>query len=225
MRRLLSHIMRPDAPGWPGNPTVTVRPHSVIDRRGSSCNSAVVEVFNHFGTHFDAPRHYNPDGPEICQLPLEQFFYRRPLLLEIRKEGTEPITAQELRPYEEQLRQCDLLLLRTGFERYRDSDPERYSAKGPWLGSDAARYMMEQQLYESIKAVGGDFVSFATPDYLPDGHETHNYLLGNHGGGYICIIEDMHLADVPMGFLESAAAIPYFIQGLDGAPVTVWAEY
>lgn len=225
MRRLLSHVMRKDAPGWPGNPTVEIRPVSVIDRRGASCNSSVVEVFNHFGTHFDAPRHYNPDGPAISQLPFDRFFYERPLLLDIPKDATEPITAAELMPYENQLRQCDLLMLRTGFEQYRTSDPQRYSAKGPWLGSDAAKYLMENHFYENIKTVAGDFLSFATPDFLPDGHETHNYLLGNHGDGYICIIEDLSMRYLPSGFLKSAVSMPYFIEGIDSAPVTVWVEY
>lgn len=226
MRKIISHFMTHDAPGWPGNPTVDVIPYAQIGP-DSRCNCYMVSVFNHFGTHYDAPRHYNPKGPTISELPMERFFYEKPLLIDIPKEAQQSIYADELKKYEDDLRKCDLLLVRTGFEKYRETDPEFYQGKNPWFGSDAAEYLMENGFSDNIKAVGADFVSFCTSDevLINDGHITHDYLLGNKGNGFICIIEDVSLKDLPAGFLKSAGAIPYFIETIDSAPVTMWAEY
>ena len=222
MREFVSYLIRRGDPGWPDNPTVEVENHSALER-GDSANTYVMKLFNHYGTHFDAPRHYNAAGPTINEIPRERFFYDRPLVLDIPKGTLEKIQPEDLRPYEEQLRQCDLLMLRTGYEAQRTADPDSYSRRGPAVSAACGEYLMKH-FSGSMKAVAVDFVSLACPADTADGDEAHRHLLGAYGGGYICIIEDVRMAGLPAGFLKGGAAVPLFVDGLDSAPVTMWVD-
>lgn len=222
MRKIISHRIRVGDPGWPGNPTLEIENFSSLDK-GDVANTYVIKLFNHFGTHFDAPRHYNAAGQTINEIPLERFFYERPLVLDIPKGELEKIEPDDLKPFEQQIRDCDLLMLRTGFEPERWNDPELYSKRGPAVSAASARYLMEN-FNGSLKAVAVDFISLACPADTVDGDEAHHRLLGVYDDGYICIIEDVSMRDLPAGFLRAAAAVPIFVDGLDSAPVTMWAD-
>lgn len=222
MRTFISHMIRKGDPGWPGNPTVELENFSGIDH-GDSANTYVVKLFNHFGTHFDAPRHYCADGLTINDIPKDRFFYSRPLVLDIPKRILEKIEPADLLPHAEKIRECDLLMLRTGFESQRGLDPDAYSGRGPAVSAACAQYLVEN-FCGTMKAVAVDFVSLACPADTVDGDAAHRYLLGAYGAGYICIIEDVSMSALPAGFLKGAAAIPLFIDGLDSAPVTMWAD-
>lgn len=222
MRKFISHLIREGDPGWPGNPKVELETVSALEN-GDVANTCVIRLFNHFGTHFDAPRHYNAKGPTINEIPKERFFYQRPLLLDIPKGALEKIQPEDLRPYEEQLAQCDLLMLRTGFERQRVTDPDAYSRRGPAVSAACAAYLMEH-FRGGMKAVAVDFVSLACPADTADGDEAHHHMLGVYSDGYICIIEDVSMEGLPEGFLRGGAAVPLFVDGTDSAPVTMWVD-
>lgn len=222
MRKFISHMICGEDPGWPGNPTAKLENFSVI-KEGDVANTYVLTLFNHFGTHMDAPKHYNDAGENISGIPKEFFFYDRPLLLDIPKGALEKINPEDLKPYEDKLRQCDCLMLRTGFETQRKLDPDTYSKRGPAVSAACAKYLMEN-FCGQIKAVAVDFVSLACPADTVDGDEAHHHLLGMYTDGYICIIEDVSMVDLPAGMLKSAAAIPLFVEGMDSSPVTMWVD-
>ena len=70
-----------------------------------------------------------------------------------------------------------------------------------------------------------DFLSLATPgDTSGDGVKAHQIMLGKFEKGYICINEDVNMAELPET-LKSAAAVPLFLEGTDSGPVTMWVEY
>lgn len=222
MKKRISHPLTADAPGWPGNPTCYIERRSSIPG-GDSCNTSMVHFFNHFGTHFDAPRHYNQKGPSLCLLPFEDFFYHRPLLLDIPKGRGEKIEEADLTPHAQALAGCDLLMLRTGFQKMRGENPALYSAHGPAVSSGAARYLRDN-FTANLKAVALDFVSLAAPTDTVDGDLAHQIMLGMFGPGYICIIEDVDLAGLPAQGIRGAVAIPLFFEDVDSGPVTMWAE-
>ena len=222
MRVFVSHLIRKGDPGWPGNPTVELNQYTSLEN-GDTANTYSFTLFNHFGTHFDAPRHYHAAGLTINEIPKEHFFYQHPLLLDIPKGRLEKIEVSDLQPYEDSLKVCDLLMLRTGFEAQRSEDPAAYSQQGPAVSAACAAYLADR-FCGTLKAVAVDFLSLACPADTTDGDEAHRQLLGNYRDGYICIIEDVHMAGLPSGFLKEAAAIPLFLDGLDSAPVTMWVE-
>lgn len=219
---LLSYPISAESPGWPGNPSFKAEPFSQI-AEGNSANTYMIHLFNHFGTHFDAPRHYNEKGKKIAELPLESFIYEHPLLLDIPKGSGEKILKEDLVPHAEKLVGCDLLLLRTRFAPKRISDPDEYAKKGPAVGSSAAKYLVEN-FSDSMKAIAVDFISLACPLDTQDGDLAHRYMLGDILGKYICIIEDVCLEHFPSADVSRVFAIPLFFTGVDSGPVTVFAE-
>lgn len=164
-----------------------------------------------------------PPGLTINEIPKERFFYQHPLLLDIPKGRLEKIEVSDLQPYEDSLKVCDLLMLRTGFEAQRSEDPAAIQPAGSCC-KRSLRGLSADRFCGTLKAVAVDFLSLACPADTTDGDEAHRQLLGNYRDGYICIIEDVHMAGLPSGFLKEAAAIPLFLDGLDSAPVTMWVE-
>jgi len=222
MKKLISYHIRQDTPGWPGNPTYYIESHTSIGG-GDSANTFVVHIFNHFGTHFDAPRHFNGAGATINELPFELFFYERPLLLDIPKGAGEKVEPKDLILHEAALAGCDLLLIRTGFEVYRQKNPALYKMNGPSISSRSAKYLRDN-FTGSMKAVAMDFLSLGAPSDTKDGDLAHRIMLGAFQPGFICIIEDVKMSELEPDKLVSAAAIPLFFNDIDSGPVTMWAE-
>lgn len=221
MYRLISYPITQDGPTWPGNPTMSLTPKTQISK-GNLANTCTIHLFNHYGTHFDAPRHFNEAGLPIAELPLEQFLYQAPLLLEIPKGALEKVEPADLEPFAAQIAACDLLLLRTGFQKARESDRDSYESKGPAVSSRTAKYLLDH--YRNLKAIALDFVSLACYADQEDGDLAHQYMLGKFHDHFICIIEDVNMAGLPAGKFKSAAAVPLMIQGVDSCPVTMWVE-
>jgi kynurenine formamidase len=221
MYKLLSYTFTGSSPSWPGNPPLSIDQYSGISR-GDTVNTYMVHFHNHCGTHLDAPNHYIADGLKISELPPSTFIYERPLLLDIPKGDREKIVDDDLRAYKDRIAQCDLLMFRTGFSKYRSTDPERYGAEGPALGSSCAEYLISN--FENLKAVAVDFVSIASYRDQEDGNLTHRILLGGRKGHFICAIEDVNLSGVEGGALKRVFALPFLAEGIDSAPVTMVAE-
>lgn len=223
MRVFVSHLIRKGDPGWPGNPTVEAPINTPLwkteirqTRIPLPCSIISVRILTRPGIIM-------PRALPSTKFQRSAFFYQHPLLLDIPKGRLEKIEVSDLQPYEDSLKVCDLLMLRTGFEAQRSEDPAAYSQQGPAVSAACAAYLADR-FCGTLKAVAVDFLSLACPADTTDGDEAHRQLLGNYRDGYICIIEDVHMAGLPSGFLKEAAAIPLFLDGLDSAPVTMWVE-
>lgn len=224
MRQLISYPITEDAPGWPGNPTYHIEPFESMDK-GDVANTYVMTIFNHFGTHMDAPRHFNPNGLRIWEMPFDRFFYEKPLLLDIPKGSKSKVEPEDLIPYEAKIKDCDLLLIRTGYGKIRATDPEEYKYNSPSVSKRAAKYLMDH-FCGSLKTIAFDFLSLGSPiDKSDDGMVAHQTMLGMHHDGYICIVEDANLENLPDVPLKAAASVPLFTVGTDSGPVTMWVEY
>ncbi len=220
--KILSYPIEQGGPNWPGNPDFTYQQCASI-AKGDSCNTYLMTIFNHIGTHFDAPNHYNKDGAQIAQLPFERFVYEKPLLIDLPKQADEKITAADLAAYEKQLAESDLLMIRTGWTRQRKEETELYCNHGPAVSAEAARYLMDH-FGDTLKAVALDFLSLACPADTKDGDEAHRNLLGvYHPGKAICVIEDCNFDELT-GEEKKIYAIPLRIIGVDSCPVTMFTE-
>lgn len=221
MYQLLSYTIKPQEPTWPGSPTVEVTKNSSI-ADGDTANTCMIHLFNHYGTHFDAPLHFCENGKPLAELDISRFLFQSPFLIDLPKQPGEKIEPENLVPFEPQIKSCDLLLIRTGFWKVRMENPSVYEQNGPAVSSCTARYLMDH--YPNLKALALDFVSLASYSDQADGNLAHQYLLGKFHDSFICIIEDVNMADLPLNGIKSAAAIPLFIEGIDSCPVTMWAE-
>ena len=221
-RKLISYPIDREAPGWPGNPTYEAEVCTSI-KKGGHANTYMLHLFNHFGTHMDAPKHFNDNGARIHTFPIDTFIYEKPLLLDIRKEAGEKVKAEDLMPYADRIAAADLLLVRTGFEIWRSLKPALYSGNGPSVSAEAAKYLV-QNYAGSLKAVALDFISLGSPGDPADGHEAHRWMCGSYSEKTIFIIEDVKMSDINKDRLIKAAAIPLYLMEADSAPVTMWVE-
>ncbi|GBC68646.1 Kynurenine formamidase [archaeon HR01] len=212
----LSHPLSENTPSYAGGPGLTIKPHRQIVR-GDSSNSYIVTLLNHLGTHVDAPNHFSVTGRSISSYRPEELFFTSPALVDIPKRSGELLSRSELSSYERVIAGADLLLVRTGFQRYRVEEPERYASLGPCLSAEAAHYLAG---FPGLRAVGFDMISISSPLHRDEGRAAHRVLLVERG---ILIVEDMDLMGKPRE-LKRVVVAPLMIEGVDSAPCTVLAE-
>ena len=222
----LSHRLDPAGWGWPGEPVIEVKQCSDISDECPYCSFSSV-LPNHFGTHMDAPRHFVKNGLSINDLPIEYFCHKKVALLEIPKGDAEGITKEDLEPFKDVLSKVSFALLRTGYEKYKFSEPLRYQNEGPYVAPSAGRYLTDN--FPNLKGIGVDFLAIGSPSSkVPAGElppDCHKNLLGYYTGKFCTAVEDMHLSEIPAGaeILQFYNA-PLLIKGLDSSQVVCIAE-
>jgi len=216
----LSHVLGSKTPAYGGGyPLKVIKTKSISD--GDSCNEASVSLPLHLGTHVDAPLHFDTKGSSIDQLDPEYWICRRPWLLDVPVSTDGLLGLEALGGVTDGVPEdCDLLLLRTGFENIREQDPDRYATRGPVLGDDLATWLREMS---SLKFVGLDTISASSLINRSMGRRTHATLLGASDRPAVLIVEDMHLSELASPPSE-VWILPLRIVGADGAPVTVIAK-
>jgi kynurenine formamidase len=212
----LSHRLSESTPSYGGGPGLTIKPFKQI-MRGDSNNSYIVTLFNHLGTHVDAPKHFSVTGRSISTYRPEELFFSSPAMLDVPKEVGELLGRDDLSSHDWIIAGADLLLVRTGFQRYRMEEPETYAGRGPCLTADAARYLRG---FPRLRAVGFDTISISSPLHREEGRAAHRELLVEGG---VLIVEDMDLMGKPRT-LKKVLVIPLMVEGVDSAPCTVLAE-
>lgn len=224
MFRLLSYPLAEGAPVWPGNPPAAQTEVFSAIAQGDLANMTVIHLFSHSGTHLDAPKHFNDAGLSAYQLPIERFIFSNPVVVEVPKPDGDMILREELVPFADQIAAADLVLLRTGWSAMRDQDSQRYANENPMLHPDGARYLMEQ--FDNLRGLAIDTPSVGAPNHIPETVETHQILtgVGRSDGRYIVIFEDLRI-DPDLGDAQRIYAWPLFIEGSDGSPCTIVAEF
>lgn len=216
---LLSYPLGISTPLFGTNPPNVFKKIESI-KKGGYCNSTLITLFNHNGTHIDAPYHFDEKGKKIVDYEIEDFIFKSPRLIEIPKQEDEAIGIDDMLENESGIQTCDLLLMRTGFDKKRGE--RSYVKNNPWIDNNAAIFLRKQH---NLKAIGIDAISISSYDHLDVGKETHRILLVNdlHLPEPKLIIEDMKLS-VDLKGLKRVFVIPLFMDGADGAPCTVFAE-
>ena len=218
----LSHVLDPHGPSFPGSPDLKIEKNQVIGEGGDS-NDCISQLPNHLGTHMDAPRHFVPDGITFAELPVERFNFdgAETLLIDIPAKGTPKsiVTVDDVEPYREEFDGIRLLLLRTGFERYRTADPQVYQEQGPCLDPELCKWLATET---KIDCVGMDWISVAAP-WNDLGTEAHRQLLGYYRDNFITAIEDLSLAPVGDSWIDFITLGGLRINGVDSSQVCVTA--
>lgn len=219
---LLSHVLSPDGPSYPGSPEMGVEKRAVIGE-DSDFNDAISHLPNHLGTHMDAPRHFVPGGVTFAELGPERFNFDgdETLLIDLPERG-EPksiVTVEDIEPYAAEFDGIRLLLIRTGFERYRAADPQVYMEQGPCLDPELCRWLAE---HTGVQCIGLDWISVGAP-WNDLGTEAHRQLLGAYRDRFITAIEDLSLAPVGDKWIDFVTLGPLRIAGIDSSQVSVTA--
>jgi len=214
---LMSYRVDENAPLYPGTPPIEFKEVKAI-KEGDSCNTFIARVSNHAGTHIDAPKHFFESGHAISRYPFKDLIFNDPVIIDCPKGKDEPIDA-------EGLLNCgpgkspDILLIRTGFSKYRKNDMEVYSKENPYLLPQSAEYIRNK--YPSVKAIGIDGISISSHKHKDIGKQAHRVLLDDgKDGSAVLIIEDMYIPN-NLTKLSELIVVPFLGGGLDSSPCAV----
>lgn len=199
-------------PVYPGAPEVSIEPHRLI-RDGYRYNSYAVRLFNHCGTHVDAPRHVYEDGPQLSDFQWEELVFDHPIVVTVPAEDGELITSARLADVLEPNQHWDFVAIRTEFARFRDSDPQRFSRNNPGLSPEAARWLLEAM--PAMRGLGLDVISVSAGGKLAPGWEAHRILLDPARGRRL-IVEDMRLPEA-LPPLQRLWIVPLIVEGTDSS--------
>ncbi len=214
---LLSHKLSLRSPLFPGTPPLQIRPLKQTSK-GDSSNSYVMEMATHLGTHVDSPNHFDEHGKPIASFAIEDLIFQRPVMISLPKREDELIQKDELEKNEKQISRADFLLVKTEFQKLRDSSPEKYASDNPGFSADAAKYL--RGAYSGLRGLGFDFISLSSNRNRSEGREAHKALLV---GRDFFIVEDMDLS-LATPEIKRLFVVPLFVEGVDGTPCTVVAE-
>lgn len=214
---ILSHKLSLSSPMFANQPGLRINPLKQIDR-GDSSNSYMLNMPNHIGTHVDAPRHFDPSGKAIADFSINDLTFLKPKLIAVPKLESELINVQDIKKYEERISDSDFLMIKTGFQSWRDSDPIKYSTKNPGMSKEAASYLARK--FPKLRGIGLDTISLSSATNREEGREAHKILLK---GRNFVIVEDMDLSKAN-DRISKLIVVPLFIEGIDSAPCTVLAE-
>ncbi|MFC1621041.1 cyclase family protein [Candidatus Omnitrophota bacterium] len=218
--RLLSYPLSIDTYNYGGS-----RPFAVKAKRsllkGDSCNTFILNVPNHLGTHIDCPNHFYARGKKLCQYGIEDFIFSRPVVLECKKSANGLVDENDIKRAFKKLKKADLLLLRTGFHKYKRKS--LYGTRNPGISPGAAKFIRAR--LKNIRCIGIDSISVSPYKNRELGRETHEiFLKAGPKGDPVCLIEDMDLSENLNG-LKEVFVSPLFIEDVDSAPCTVWGVF
>jgi kynurenine formamidase len=200
-------------------------------RDGEGWTRETLTLGTHNATHVDAPWHYNStiDGTPaetIDELPLDWFF-RPGVVLDFtaRADGevvTAPDMAAALAAAGHELRERDIVLVRTGRDAFYGQDD--YIARGPGVSAEATRWLYDR----GVRVVGIDAWGWDRPLHLQAADARREGRTGifweAHQAGlrYSQIERLVNLGALPpTGF--TVACFPLKVVGASAAPARVVA--
>jgi len=213
--RYLSYPLSPETPAYAGGQGFFTRPDKQM-ATGDSCNTQIWEMPNHIGTHVDVPRHFSEAGSTIDAYPADFWVFDHPWILDISPVAPEILITPEHLDLSKVSHETDILLLRTGFFRFRGQD--EYWRYSPGVSPDIAD-MLRQRL-PSVRAIGFDLISVSSLAHREIGRKAHQAFLDH--AQPILLIEDMDLSfGNPDDFFSKIIVAPLQVEGSDGSLCTV----
>ena len=210
----LSHFIDNDTPCYGGRKSIDISPASSI-KNGDSSNSLLINIGNHVGTHIDFPRHFSSEGRTLSDYPAEFWEFSEISIIKASAKENQVID-QSLIDTSKIDPKTELLLIRTGFQKHRNS--EMYWKYNPGVSPQFACVLKSR--CPSLSVIGFDFISLSSFQNRKLGRAAHKSFLVDND---ILIIEDMNLENLT--FIPSEVIIaPMQINGADGVPVTVFAR-
>lgn len=209
----LSHILDENTPLYGGEREIHISQKKSL-LKGDSCNTSLLTISNHAGSHVDCPRHFIRDGSCVDTYTPEEWIFSNPLLLDVVIGPANVIAPGDLPEAKCQKENVDLILIRTGLEALRDRDV--FWQNGPVLLPELAQYFCRH--YPSFRALGIDAISVSSLQNREAGRAAHHAFLSNN----IRLFEDLSLSRISSSVsLRQVIALPLRFSDGDGAPCTV----
>ncbi len=213
----LSHELSDKTPTYGNRDRLTITPNTkIVD--GDTANSFGFSFStNHLGTHIDMPFHFCQNGKKVTDVNADYWIFSQIELLDIPCDKNQIIGINDIAPLMLN-KDMEILLIKTGFEKYRGS--EDYWKNNPGISPDLADYLRAE--YPRLRTIGFDFISLTSYQNRALGKKAHLSFLNNEKFP-ISIVEDMKLSDSPHMF-NNLIISPLLMIELDASPVTIFAE-
>jgi len=200
-----------DCPAFPGHPRVRVKQVRSLDADGFALETLFLG--SHSGTHVDAPSHQvHTERGAITDFRPEDFVGPC-VVADLRHlADDDEIGPDELEPWRDLLDPGDILLLATGWARFRKDDPDRWLHHSPYLTREGAEWICAR----GVKGVGIDHFTIGTTLEQFD-RPPHETLLRRR----IWIAENLEFPDELLAERRKwlYVGVPLKLVGASGAPV------
>lgn len=193
----LTLTLRPELPPWPGDPPFSLDRDSSIER-GNTCNKSNLTASTHFGTHIDAPFHFETNGMTLDEIPLDVLV--GPVL--VHAVDTPDLIRPEHLP---DLTDVERIIFKTPNTNFIDDTT--FHTDFVAVGLETARQLTQA----GVLLVGIDY--FSIESFRNPGNPVHHELCG-HG---VVLVEGLDLRHVEPGEYE-LIVLPLKIIGGDGSP-------
>ncbi|EMJ96563.1 cyclase family protein [Leptospira alstonii] len=222
----LNHLLNLDTPSYANNGKIEINRIRSI-KNGDTSNETELSFSNHMGTHIDAPFHFGDNGKTLDEYSPDFWICETPYLIEYLANPEEILSLEVLLPDLEKVpKNADVLLLKTGFEKYRTTNREYYCFQNPAIEPNVGLWLRRNR---KLKFFGFDYISLSSRAHRSMGKESHRAFLSEILNGVsiegdpILLIEDMKLSELGES-LNKLIVSPFLFEKADGAPVTVLAE-
>ncbi len=200
----LSHPITNDTKVYPGDPEPNITVATTKENEGY--NLFNVFLGSQSGSHVDAPYHFDSKGKTIDKMDLS-YFMGKALIIDVSyKKSEEEISLDEVKKYEEKIKNSDIVLFRTDWYKKEKTD-EFY--EHPFLSKEAGEYLLSLD----IKTLGIDTINLDNSGGTE--FPIHDMYAENEG----LIAENLAFFD-KVDFEEPFVMfLPLRLIGCDGSPV------
>jgi kynurenine formamidase len=207
---------------WPGSPPTSFRIADTIEEDGFFARE--LQLFEHAGTHLDAPRHFDPAGADTARIPPERLIVPCAVLDVAAEVGEDPeleVGPERIEAFEAEhgeLPRGGALLLRTGWEKhwnsaaYLNEDAEG-SLHFPGFAVSAGELFVER----GLAGIGTDTLS--VDPGIRDDFPLHHITLPAGMWHLECLV---NLAELPPAGATLFVGLPR-LEGGSGAPIRALA--
>ena len=222
----LTHLLYRDMVSWPTLPSLMYE-HTALAARDLYTMTVITRMNTHIGTHIDVQSHFVPGGKSIEDYSIEDFMGEGVVLDLSWKKAGEEISVEDLKKYENDIREGEVVMLCTKWDK-KSRYTNEYLFQWPHLGVDAAKYLVSKR----IKAVGIDALSIGgwmdtVPGQGPVAKsspvEVHRILLKAD----IIIVEELRGLDEILDGKKTARAFfvfaPLKLSDAEGSPCRAFA--
>ena len=211
----LSYNLTNETPLYGGKKGIKIVESSSI-RNGDSANSKNISFNNHSGTHIDYPNHFIVNGKVSNDYSADFWVFNNPFLIEYNAKQDEIINLNKA-ILAEIPEKTDFLIIKTGFYKQRSS--KKYWNNNPGFHPNLSTKLRKK--CPNLKVLAMDCISLTSFQNRELGRKAHRKFLGENN---ILLVEDLKV-DQLIKCPSKIYCFPILLDRVDGAPVTVIAEF
>ena len=120
----------------------------------------MIKYCTHIGTHIEAPYHHKKDGLDIADFPFTKLIAPLIVMDFTKKKGREEITLDEVKAYDKQIKEGDIVFIWTGMDKLFHTD--KWEERKPYITPEVAKWLVSKK----VACVGTDTSDIEVPNLL-----------------------------------------------------------